>query len=101
MNPDWLAQRAEAVIAQLPPDERLAAKADFDAMKKFRDEVRALPEDQRRAKMEEMMNRPDVQDKMASRQDARDARASPQQREERMRAYIAQKQRMQANPSKQ
>ena len=100
MNPEWLAQRAEAAIAQLPPDERLAAKSDFDAMKKFRDEIRPLPEDQRRAKMDEMMNRPDVQDKMAARQDARDARQSPQQREQRMKAYIARKQQMLANPPK-
>ena len=100
MNPEWLAQRAEAAIAQLPPDERLAAKADFDAMRKSWEEVRALPEDQRRAKMEELMNRPDVQDKMAARQDARDSRQSPQQREQRMKAYIARKQEMLANPPK-
>ncbi len=100
MNPEWLAQRAEAAIAQLPPDERLAAKANFDAMKKFWDEIRALPEDQRRAKMDEMMSRPDVQDKMAARQDARDARQSPQQREQRMKAYIARKQQMLTNPPK-
>ena len=98
MNPEWLAQRAEAAIAQLPPEERLVAKADFDSMKKFWEEVRALPEDQRRAKIEEMMNRPEVQDKMADRQAARDARQSPQQREQRMRNYIAQKQQMKANP---
>ena len=48
-----------------------------------------------------MMNRPDVQDKMAARQDARDARQSPQQREQRMKAYIARKQQMIANPPKQ
>ena len=101
MNPEWMAQRAEAAIAQLPPDERLAAKADFDAMRKSWEEIRALPEDQRRAKMEEMMNRPDVQDKMADRQAARDARQSPQQRENRMRNYIAQKQQMIAHPPKQ
>jgi len=101
MNPEWLAQRAEAAIAQLPPDERAAAKADFDSMRKSWEEIRALPEDQRRAKMQEMMNRPDVQDKMADRQAARDARQSPQQREQRMRNYIAQKQQMLANPPKQ
>jgi hypothetical protein len=100
MNPDWLAQRAEAAIAQLPPDERQAAKADFDETRKFFEGVRALPDDQRRAKMEEYMNRPAVQDKMADRQAARDARQSPQQREDRMRSYIARKQQMLANPPK-
>jgi hypothetical protein len=101
MNPEWLAQRAEAAIAQLPPEERLAAKADFDAMRKFWDEVRALPDDQRRAKMEEFFNRPDVQDKMEQRQTARDSRQSPQQREKRMKAYIERKRQMIANPPKQ
>ncbi|MCX6969261.1 MAG: hypothetical protein NTV93_03785 [Verrucomicrobia bacterium] len=101
MNPEWLAQRAEAAIAQLPPEERLAAKADFDAMRKFWDVVRALPDDQRRAKMEEFFNRPDVQDKMEQRQTARDSRQSPQQREKRMKAYIERKRQMIANPPKQ
>lgn len=100
MNPEWLAQRAEAVIAQLPPEDRQAAKADFDAMRKFWDEVRALPDDQRRAKMEEFFNRPDVQDKMEQRQAARDSRQSPQQREKRMKAYIERKRQMIANPPK-
>ena len=100
MNPEWMAQRTEATIAQLPPEDRLAAKADFDSMKKTFDEVRSLPDDQRRAKMEEVMNRPDVQEKMAARQDARDARQSPQQREQRMKSYIARKQQMLANPPK-
>ena len=101
MNPEWLAQRAEAAIAQLPPEERLAAKADFDATRKFWDEVRALPDDQRRAKMEEFFNRPDVQDKMEQRQTARDSRQSPQQREKRMKSYIERKRQMIANPPKQ
>ena len=79
----------------------MAAKADFDAMRKTFEEVRALPEDQRRAKMDELMNRQDMQDKMAARQDSRDARQSPQQREQRMKAYIARKQQMLANPPKQ
>jgi len=91
MNPEWLAQRAEASIAQLPPEERQAAKADYDAMKKFWDEVHALPDDQRRPKIEEMMNRPDVQDKMEQRRDARDSRQSPAQRENRMKSYVARK----------
>ena len=100
MNPEWMAQRAETAIAQLPPEERQAAKADLDESKKIFTEIRALPEDQRRAKMEEYMSRPAVQEKMAARQDARDARQSPQQREQRMKTYLARKQEMKANPPK-
>jgi hypothetical protein len=99
-NLEWLAQRTEAAIAQLPAEERLAAKADFDAMRKFWDEVRALPDDQRRAKMEEFFNRPDVQDKMEQRQTARDSRQSPQQRQKWMKGYIERKRQMIANPPK-
>jgi hypothetical protein len=91
MNPEWLAQRVEAAIAQLPPDERQAAKSEFDSMRKFWEEVRALPEDQRRAKMEEFFNRPEVQEKMEERMAARDARRSPEQREKRMKNYIERK----------
>ena len=100
MNPAWLAQRAEAVIAQLPPDEQKTARADFDAARKFFEEARALPDDQRRDKMAEYMNRPEVQDRMEQRQAARDARQSPAQREQRMRSYIQRKQQMKANPPK-
>lgn len=98
MNPGWMAQRAEAEIATLPPEERKAAKADFDEARKIFEEIRTLPEDQRRGKLEEMMSRPAVQDKMADRQAARDARQSPMQREQRMKSYIARKQQMLANP---
>lgn len=91
MNPEWMAQRVEASIAQLPPEERAAAKADFDAMRKFWEEVRALPEDQRREKMAEFFNRPDVQEKMAERQAANDARRTPEQRAQRYQQYIQRK----------
>jgi hypothetical protein len=99
INPEWMAQRAEAAIAQLPPEEQKVAKADFDEMRKFWEEVRALPEDQRRPKMEEFFNRPDVQDKMEQRQEARDSRHSPQQREARMSKYLQRKEQMQAAPT--
>ncbi len=100
MNPEWMAQRAQAAIAQLPPEERAAAQADFDTMRKFWDEVRALPEDQRRPKMEEFFNRPEIQQKMEDRQAASDARRSPEQREKRMKTYIERKKQMKAAAQK-
>jgi hypothetical protein len=99
INPEWMAQRAEAVIAQLPPEEQKVAKADFDEMRKFWEEVRALPEDQRRPKMEEFFDRPEVQDKMEQRQEARDSRRSPQQREARMSKYLQRKEQMKSAPT--
>jgi hypothetical protein len=99
LNPGWVAQRTEAMIAQLPPAEQPAAKAEFDAMRKVWEEVRALPEDQRRAKMAEIFSRPEVQDRMAERMAAQDARRTPEQREQRMKSYVERKNQMKAqNP---
>lgn len=101
MNPAWIAQRAEAVIAQLPPEEQPAAKSDFEAMQKLWSEVKDLPDDQRRQKLDEFFNRPEVQDRMAEREAARDARRSPEQREQRMKRYVEQKKQMKSAPQKQ
>jgi len=90
-NPDWIAQRAESAIAQLPSESRVEAKAEFDTMKKTWDEVRAVPSDQRREKMAEIFARPEVQEKMAAREAARDTRRTPEQREQRMKNYIERK----------
>jgi len=100
MNPEWVAQRVEAEIAQLPPEEQPAAKAEFDAMRKIWEEVRALPADQRRAKMEEIFNRPEVQDRMTARMEARDARHTPEKREARMKHYVERKQAIKNAPPK-
>jgi len=91
MNPAWIAQRAEAMIAQLPPAEQPAAKADFESMRKLWEEVKDLPDEQRHVKLEEFFNRPEVQDRMAEREASRDARRSPEQREQRMKRYVERK----------
>lgn len=91
-NPEWMAERIQAQIAQLPADERAEAQKQFDEMRNFWQSVRALPEEERRAKWEELMNNPEVQARMEERMAARDARRSPQQREQRMRRYVDRKQ---------
>lgn len=98
MNPEWIEQRAEAAIAQLAPEDRPAAQAEFDSMKKFWQEVRSLPDDQKRAKMEEFFNRPDVQEKMEERRAASDARKTPEQRAQRYKQYISRKNQAAASP---
>lgn len=89
---EWMAERVQAQIAQLPPAEQAEAKKQFDEMRAFWQSVRELPEDQRRAKMEEMMSNPAVQDRMEQRREAQDSRRSPEQREDRMRRYLDRKQ---------
>lgn len=96
MNPEWLAQRAEAAIAQLPKEAQAAAKADLQEMRQFWADVRSLPDEERRTKMQEYFSRPEVQEKMAARQEARDNRRTPEQREQRMKSYVERKRQMKA-----
>lgn len=91
-NPEWMAERMEAQIALLPEEEQPEARKDFDEMRAFWQSVRDLSEDERRAKIEEMMSRPDVQERMAERMAARDDKRSPEQRTQRYRSYVERKQ---------
>lgn len=87
----WMTARFEKQISRLPPEERAEAKAEFDDERKFWTEVRALPPEQRRAKMQEHMSDPERQAKREERGAARDAKRSPEQRLQRMRSYIQRK----------
>ncbi len=99
-NPEWMAERVQAQIALLPPEERQEARTQFDEMRKFWEAVRNLPEEERRAKIEEAMNNPEMQDRMDERMAARDNRRSPEQREKRMRRYIERKEQIKMSPAK-
>jgi hypothetical protein len=78
-------------IAKLPPSQQAAAKAEFDEMEKVFAEVRDLPREERRAKMEEIFNRPDMMDKMDDRRTARDELRTPEQRMKRYQKYVQRK----------
>lgn len=99
-NPEWMAERANAQIAALPEDQRADAKKQMDEMRAFWESVRNLPEEERRQKIEDMMNRPDVQDRMEERMNARDAKTPVQKREDRMRRYLDRKAQMKGAPAK-
>jgi hypothetical protein len=88
LHPEWIAERAETRIAQLPADQRDQAKKDFDEMRAFWEKMRTLPDDQRRAAAEQFFNNPAVQDRMMERQMQRDAQRSPEKRAERFRRYV-------------
>jgi hypothetical protein len=90
-NPEWVAERIEAQIALLPPEEREQVRTEFVKMREFWAEVRALPEDQRRAKMEDFFSNPEVQARMEERTMRRDMRRSPEQRAERYKRYVQRK----------
>jgi hypothetical protein len=99
-NPEWAAERTQAQLAALPEAQQAEVRKQMDEMRAFWESVRNLPEEERRAKIEEMMNRPDVQEKMEERMSSRDAKTPPQKREDRMRRYLERKSQMKNQPQK-
>ena len=99
-NPEWVAERAQSAIALLPTDQQEEARREFQEMRTFWESVRELPADERRAKIEEHLSRPDVQAQMEEQAAARDARRTPEQREQRYRNYIRRKEQIKGTPTK-
>jgi hypothetical protein len=90
-NPQ-MRERALAEIAKLPPSEQPAAKAEFEERDKFFTAMRDLPDEERRAKMEEFMSKPENQERMADRQAMGGERKTPEQRIAKYQNYVAKKQ---------
>ena len=88
--------RQLAEIAKLPASEQPAAKSEFDEREKVFAAVRDLPEAERRAKLEEIFNSPEMQDRMADRKMKSDERKSPDQRVAKYQKYVARKQQAQS-----
>lgn len=99
-NLEWATERAQARIAMLPTDEQAEARGQFDEMQAFWESIRGLPEQERRARIEEHMNSPEVQIRMEERAVTRDARRTPEQREQRFRNYIRRKEQVKGAPTK-
>jgi hypothetical protein len=99
-NPEWVAECAQAAIALLPSDEQDEARRDFNEARTFWESIRQLPEPERRAKIEEHLNRPDVEARIEEQAAARDARRTPEQREQRYRNYIRRKEQIKGAPTK-
>ena len=88
MDPAAMEERMQAQIDKLPVAQRPAAQARFNQDREFWKSLRDLPPDQRRAKIEEHMSDPAVQDRMDSRQAGNDARRTPEQRMQRYQRYV-------------
>jgi hypothetical protein len=99
-SPEWTAERTQAVIALLPPDEQDDAHREYNDMRTFWESVRQLPESERRAKIEEHLSKPDVEARIEEQAAARDARRTPEQREQRYRNYIRRKEQIKGAPTK-
>ena len=99
-HPEWAEERAQARIAQLPADQQAQAKKDMDEMRNTWQKIRDLPEDQRRAAMQQIFNSPVVQDRMTERQMSRESMRSPEKRAERFRQYVQTKTAAQSSPGR-
>lgn len=86
-NPAAMLARAEAQIALLPAAEQAKAREDLQAMRAMWEEVQALPEEQRREKVREIMSSPEMAERMEQRRLAREAKMTPEQRIERSKRY--------------
>lgn len=80
-------QRMQAEIEKLPPDQRAAA----EERRKFFESLRDLPPEERRAKMEERMSDPAMQERMEQRMSEHMARMTPDQRVQRAKGYVQHK----------
>jgi hypothetical protein len=90
-NPAWIEERMETAIRELPVEEREEARRDIEEMRQMWAEVRTLPEEQRREKIQEIFSNPRVQERMEERRASRDAKRTPEQRLERYRNYVDRK----------
>ncbi len=91
-NRAWAEERMMAQLALLPPAEKEVAQKEYDEARNFFAGLRELPEDQRRAAMEQRMNDPAVQERMMERELNRDVNRGPDRRAARYRRYIERKQ---------
>lgn len=96
VKPEWMEQRQQAVIKKLPPAQRAEATKEMGERTAFFKSLEGLTPEERRAKIQEMMSNPDVQQKMEDRRLMRDSQLSSQQRVQRAVGYVARKEALKA-----
>lgn len=87
-------ERQLAEIAKLPASEQATAKAEMEEREKMFASLKDLSDEERRAKLAEYMNKPEVQDRMADRQAKGNERKTPDQRLQKYQKYVNNKQQM-------
>jgi hypothetical protein len=90
-DPDLLAARVQSQIDRLPPEEKAEAQSNFDAEKAFRDSLKNMTDDERRAAWMQHMQDPVVQQMMANRMDGRDGMMNHDQRMQHYSNYVNRK----------
>lgn len=93
-NENWESERLAQITRDLPAAKR---QEILDEAKKMRDmwqELRELPREERRKKIEEMMQDPKFQARMEEMRDRRDSKRTPEQRMRRSQRYVDRKLKM-------
>jgi len=96
VKPEWMEQRQQAVIKKLPPAQRAEAAKEMGERTAFFKSLEGLTPEERRAKFQEMMSNPDIQQKMEDRRLMRDSQLTSQQRVQRAVGYVARKEALKA-----
>jgi len=91
-NREAMEQRVLAEIQKMPPAEQAAAREELEQTKTFFTGLRELPAEERRAKMEEFFERPEVQERWDKREAERNSRRTPEQRVAKAQQYRERKQ---------
>jgi hypothetical protein len=85
-------QRIQAELEKMSPDQRAAAQAKLDERQRFFASLAGLSDGDRRARMEDYSQQPNVQEQNDLQQQGRDARMSPEQRLARAQNYAQRRQ---------
>ncbi|NJK91225.1 MAG: hypothetical protein HC904_04945 [Blastochloris sp.] len=94
---ELLDQRIQRRLAELPQGERAEAQKNWDEQKKTWAELQAMSPEDRRARMQELMEDPVMQEKMEEMNELRDRRRSPEARRARYQRYIQRKSSLKGN----
>ena len=85
-------ERQLAEIAKLPASQQATAKAEMEEREKMFSSSKDMSDDERRAKIADYMNKPEVQDRMADRAAKGSERKTPDQRLAKYQKYVNNKQ---------
>jgi len=85
INPAWIEERTQQLIAALPVEEREPAREQVETMRSLREQFAGLEGEARREAMREFFSQPAVQERFEENMAVRDAKRTPEQREARYR----------------
>lgn len=91
-NREAMEERVQNEINKMPTAQRETAQKEYNERKQFFEDLRTLPPEQQREKMQEFMSDPKNMERMENAMAAREARRSPESRAQRGQKYRQRKQ---------